>query len=179
MIERMNEWGDLAGEKPTKKNLKKANDLEADLVPLIEMADFVTGFKKNGRPEYEPTPQLRAMVVLMVGMGAGQKDVAKAIGISDTTLRKHYQAELDEGKARMDAHVFRALFKAIGKGDAQLIKLYLERMCADSGWKPDSPSNIAQLPPVVINIGYVKPGDPVPVIVEHEPLRPSLTKDEP
>lgn len=73
----------------------------------------------------------------MSGMGANEAAIGAVIGVSRNTLRKHYADELANGKAKMDAHVFKALYKGIEKGKTDLIKLYLERKVP--GWKPDAP----------------------------------------
>lgn len=91
----------------------------------------------GGRPEHKPNGQERALVTLMAGMGAREVDIASVIGIAQKTLRKHYEDELLNGRAKMDAHVFKALYKGIEKGKTDLIKLYLERKVP--GWKPDAP----------------------------------------
>lgn len=89
-----------------------------------------------GRPPHAPNDQERALVTLMAGMGANEAAIGAVIGVSRNTLRKHYEDELANGKAKMDAHVFKALYKGIEKGKTDLIKLYLERKC---GWKADAP----------------------------------------
>lgn len=90
-----------------------------------------------GRPPHAPNEQERALVVLMSGMGANEAAIGAVIGVSRNTLRKHYSDELANGKAKMDAHVFKALYRGIEKGKTDLIKLYLERKVP--GWKPDAP----------------------------------------
>jgi hypothetical protein len=88
----------------------------------------------GGRPEHLPTDQTRALVTLMAGMGANETDISHVIGISRNTLRKHYGPELASGPAKMDYHVYGAMYKAISRGKTDMIKLYLERR---KGWKEE------------------------------------------
>lgn len=101
--------------------------------PLTELADF-KAYGGQGRPQHAPTDQTRALVTLMGGMGANETDISLVIGISRNTLRKHYEEELNAAPARMDYHVYSAMYKAISKGKTDMIKLYLERR---KGWKDD------------------------------------------
>jgi hypothetical protein len=57
----------------------------------------------NGRPPHRPTPQLRQIVERMVTiLGASHAQCAAVIGLSPTTLAKHYQPELR--KAQLAVH---------------------------------------------------------------------------
>lgn len=110
-------------------------DLPPDFKPLTELASFSERTPgMGGRPEHRPTDQTRALVTLMGGMGANETDISNVIGISRNTLRKHYETELEAAPARMDYHVYSAMYKAIAKGKTDMIKLYLERR---KGWKAD------------------------------------------
>lgn len=48
-----------------------------------------------GRPPHEPTEETREIVVAMVARGDGHAEIAEAIGVSEPTLLKHYEEELD------------------------------------------------------------------------------------
>lgn len=50
--------------------------------------------KAGGRPEYKPTDEQRARVRELVDGRLPQKTIAKMLGISPVTLRKHFAAEL-------------------------------------------------------------------------------------
>jgi AraC-like DNA-binding protein len=50
--------------------------------------------RTGGRPEYKPTEEQRAEVRRMVGDNTQRKVIAKAVGVSVNTLRKHFAAEL-------------------------------------------------------------------------------------
>lgn len=107
--------------------------MSEEFKPLTERADFAS-YGHNGRPQHAPTDQTKALVTLMAGMGANETDISHVIGISRNTLRKHYGPELDSGPAKMDYHVYGAMYKAISRGKTDMIKLYLERR---KGWKED------------------------------------------
>lgn len=109
--------------------------LPPDFKPLTELASFSERTPgMGGRPTHTPTDQTKALVTLMVGMGANETDISLVIGISRNTLRKHYEDELAAGAAKMDYHVYSAMYKAIAKGKTDMIKLYLERR---KGWKDE------------------------------------------
>lgn len=52
--------------------------------------------RAGGRPEYKPTDEQRSQVRELVGKDTPRSEIAKAIGVSPTTLRKHFAAELGE-----------------------------------------------------------------------------------
>lgn len=101
----------------------------SELTPLFERTPGM-----GGRPTHVPSDQTKALVTLMAGMGANETDISHVIGISRNTLRKHYEAELASGPAKMDYHVYGAMYKAISRGKTDMIKLYLERR---KGWKEE------------------------------------------
>ncbi|MEN9934692.1 MAG: hypothetical protein RLZZ387_1271 [Chloroflexota bacterium] len=47
-----------------------------------------------GRPPHEPTDESRALVVRLVGEGRPVDAIAEAVGVSEPTLRAHYDHEL-------------------------------------------------------------------------------------
>ena len=81
--------------------------------------------RKPGRPEFKPTPALRAQVAVAAGGGARHCDIAVALGISVPTLRKHFEAELSVVAAARRLEVLRALFRAAKKGNVAAAKAYL------------------------------------------------------
>ena len=64
------------------------------------------------RPTFTPTPEHRALVKSMAGMGIRHEDIAQRVGIrSPKTLRKHFREELDFGSVDANYTVGRTLFK--------------------------------------------------------------------
>lgn len=78
--------------------------------------------RKPGRPTFEPTKHQRAEVQALVAFGITEIDIAKYIGISVPTLRKHFVKELELGAVQANAAVAKRLFeKATKDGDTTCI----------------------------------------------------------
>ena len=56
--------------------------------------DHQRPLRKRGRPPHEPTPDLRARVAHLTSEGSTVAVIAKQVGISEPTLRAHYEREL-------------------------------------------------------------------------------------
>lgn len=83
-----------------------------------------------GAKDHVPTEQSRKQVEMLIGYGLKHDAIAAVIGVSDETLRKHYRAELDHGKAKVIAQVANSLVKKAlsDRPDAiNAAKFYLER----------------------------------------------------
>jgi hypothetical protein len=102
----------------------------------------------RGRPAFNPTPAMRRTVERMVACGDSQNTIARAIGIEDDTLRKHFDEELKNGYAKKRREVLNWMYEGARKGNATLIKR-LEEMtrlagaAADfdrAGDKPETPA---------------------------------------
>jgi AcrR family transcriptional regulator len=77
----------------------------------------MTEKNKGGRPPHEPTEATRKQVESMAGFGITAADIAKTLGISETTLRKHYRDEIDLGTIKANSAVAQSLYKkALGDG---------------------------------------------------------------
>jgi hypothetical protein len=75
--------------------------------------------RSRGRPEWKPTPEQRKTIESMAGVGVPHADIAKVIGKSEKTLRKHCAKELDLGQIKANANVSQSLYaKAVGDGPA-------------------------------------------------------------
>lgn len=61
-----------------------------------------TPSRSGGRPEYKPTDDQRALVRRLRAEGQPIGDVAKAVGVSRNTLKKHFAAELDSKPAPVE-----------------------------------------------------------------------------
>src|SRR3982751_7044525 len=83
------------------------------------------------RKAHAPTPESRKQVETMSGLLLPHDDIASILGISDETLRKHYRAELDRGRAKGNLTITERLHKKAKDGNiAALIFLAKVRM----GW---------------------------------------------
>lgn len=75
----------------------------------------------DGHPPHVPTDKDRGIVESMVAVGIAQLDIARIIGISDTTLRKYYSEQIETGAVKANAQVGRTWFqRATGGGDWKL-----------------------------------------------------------
>jgi hypothetical protein len=71
----------------------------------------------TGRPPHEPTPALRRLVEHHAATGTLHRQIAKLLGLSLNTLKKHYREELDLGLARANAVVSGTLFTEAKRGN--------------------------------------------------------------
>ena len=90
---------------------------------MTRRKDFIP--QKNGRPTHVPTEQNKRIVVIAKATRINMEDIAAMIGISTETLNKHYAHELAVGKSMCDLKCADALMRGIVKGDAALIKYYM------------------------------------------------------
>lgn len=67
---------------------------------------------KMGRPEFAATVDERAFVEVLVMQGMPVADIARAIGASEPTLRKHFAEELRVGRSKRLAEVLFAQYRA-------------------------------------------------------------------
>ncbi|HUC70398.1 MAG TPA: hypothetical protein VMS01_04320 [Stellaceae bacterium] len=73
--------------------------------------------KVTGRPPFKPTAKLRRAVEEMRACGEAQETIARAIGCSDETLRKHFANELATGHAVRRREVIGLLFQSARGGN--------------------------------------------------------------
>lgn len=79
------------------------------------------------RPAHKPTAALRRKVAAAAGGGMRQEDIAKALGITVPTLRKHYADELSAGAAKERMAVLEKVLAAAKKGSTSAARLYLQQ----------------------------------------------------
>lgn len=84
---------------------------------------------------HRPTDESRERVKMMSAVGVRQEDLANVMGISPTTLAKHYRSELDTGYVVANAKVAETLFrKATGNGPQSVTAAIFWLKCR-AGWK--------------------------------------------
>ena len=73
---------------------------------------------RAGKPGFKPTAQQRTQVELLVGFGIPEVEIVRLVlnpysrkPIDHKTLRKHFMAELESGRARAKAKVIGGLYK--------------------------------------------------------------------
>jgi hypothetical protein len=84
-----------------------------------------------GAPEFEPSQEQRKMVTVLVGMSVPIKTIAKnvgPVGISETTLRKHFAEELEHGKDQFVASLKANIVKAAQGGSVRAMTYLLDRI---------------------------------------------------
>ncbi len=89
-----------------------------------------------GRPEFEATDALRETVKRLVAYGVPQFDIAKIIGCSPPTLRKHFWQEIETSGVTANARVAGALFRTAtqGKGREAVTAQMFWLKCR-AGWR--------------------------------------------
>ncbi|MEO0496825.1 MAG: hypothetical protein AAF141_05565 [Pseudomonadota bacterium] len=92
----------------------------------------------RGRPKYEATDKDRDLVKGMVMIGVPQDHIAKALGISPTTLTKHFRQEIDGGMSVRIAEVANNLFNIATGDGAQAVTAAIFIMKTQAGWKETS-----------------------------------------
>lgn len=72
-----------------------------------------------GRPEHKPTPETRQLVEALSGFGVPYKQIGALIddGIDRETLAKHYEKEIQSGKAKAASKIGQTLFQKAMAGD--------------------------------------------------------------
>ena len=87
------------------------------------------------RRAHEPTEKDRKQVTVMAGIGLTHGQISKVLGISDETLRKYYDHELETAEALMNAQVAQNLFSiATSKGSGS-VAAAIFWMKTRAGWR--------------------------------------------
>lgn len=66
-----------------------------------------------------PTPYTRRQAEMLVAYGLRQPEIAAVIGVSEDTLKKHYEHELEYGKAKATAIAAHRLFDIATRGEGR------------------------------------------------------------
>lgn len=80
-----------------------------------------------GNPAHKPTPELRKIAETHAAVGTPQWAIAIEMGISEDTLKRHYDKDLKIGLIRMNARVGSSVAKKALDGDADMQKFWLAR----------------------------------------------------
>lgn len=91
--------------------------------------------RKPGRPAYEPSDKERLQVKTLAGMGVRDYEIAKVIGLSEPTMRKHFAHELEVGHIEANAKVAQSLFKAATNPDKPNVVAAIFWLKARAGWR--------------------------------------------
>lgn len=71
------------------------------------------------KPPHSPTKNSRAKVSSMAAVGIPQDDIARVVGITGNTLRKHYREELDTAMTTANTAVAGQLYQSAMNGNVQ------------------------------------------------------------
>ena len=89
---------------------------------------------------YEPTDEDRNAVYTMASFGIPHDEIAKVLGISGTTIRRHFPAELLSASTRANAAVAKSLFvNATEKNNVTAQIFWLK---ARAGWRDKDPEGV-------------------------------------
>lgn len=95
---------------------------------------------------HEPTDTNRSDVERLAGLGLPQRMIAAFIGIADKTLSKHYEVEINKGKAVAGSKVAQVLFEQCMAGNTTALIFWAK---TQMGWKEttvqETVSNYADL----------------------------------
>jgi len=88
---------------------------------------------KVGKKPYQPTDKDRATVKALIGYGSTQDETAAVLGISDVTLRKYFEREIQLAVIESNAAVAQSLFKMATRGNNVAAAIFWLKVRA--GWK--------------------------------------------
>jgi AcrR family transcriptional regulator len=77
------------------------------------------------RPPHKPTPTTRRRVAIAAGAGWAHSAIALSLGVSRTTLLKHYRDELRGGAARRRMLIAEALYRSAMRGNVAAMRAFL------------------------------------------------------
>ena len=87
---------------------------------------------RNGGVKFTPTPDQQHAVACMVSVGTPHDVIARAIGISEPTLYRHFEHELKNGKAEIHAAIGKSITAMALAGDKTMMIFYAK---AQMGWR--------------------------------------------
>lgn len=88
--------------------------------------------EKGRTKEFEPTPEQRAMVMKLTGIGCTMEDIQQVVPwgrpddqpISLVTMRKHFKAELKRGRPIADSRLRGKMFDSAMKGNTAVLLFF-------------------------------------------------------
>ena len=110
---------------------------------------------------HRPTEDFRKQVQEASGLGLPQDQICALVGISDVTLRKHYESELGMGKAKASAAVAKTLFNKATVGQDTTAMIWWTK--AQMAWGETNTTKLANpdgTPIEGIMVSFVKANEP-------------------
>jgi hypothetical protein len=135
---------------------------------------------KRGK-RHKPTDTSRNEVRAYATVGTPHHDIALLIGVATETLLKYYRAELDEGKARGNAHVAKTLYTLATQGLGQQgpnLGAMIFWLKSQAGWREttivqnqllDKDGNPVDQPKLGISFTDGGPGLPLKALTHDDP----------
>jgi hypothetical protein len=84
---------------------------------------------------YKPDEKSSKQITLMAGIGLTHDQIAKVMGISDETLRRHYKKELATAKTMLNTQVANNLFRIATSSEKGAVAAAIFWMKTRAGWK--------------------------------------------
>jgi hypothetical protein len=81
----------------------------------------------GGRPPFQPTPEQRRQVELLVAHGNAEWIIARIVGCDRKTLRRHFRDELRDGREMLIARMGLCIVRAGLAGDWRAAAYWLAR----------------------------------------------------
>jgi AcrR family transcriptional regulator len=97
-------------------------EVEDFSLPRVEAPAKPRRSGAGGRKSYRPTERDREKVAVLVAAGMTIEEIARAMSLSEPTLRKHFRAELETGALRKRGELLMALNKAALKGNVAALR---------------------------------------------------------
>jgi predicted transcriptional regulator len=89
------------------------------------------------RPTFQATKQLSEKVKTMTSVGVRQEDIARVLGVTPKTLRKHFREQLDLGAIEANADVANTCYRMATSGtNTSATIFWLKVRC---GWRENAP----------------------------------------
>lgn len=88
--------------------------------------------KVNGRPSWKPSDQQRANVRMLASEGIPQETIARVVGVSKSTLKRHCPEELHLGTLTANARLVAVAFDMAISGEHPEMTRFLLR--CKMGW---------------------------------------------
>lgn len=89
------------------------------------------GWGKRGRPQHIPTGENRQKVRMLLAFDWSSSRIARALRITEPTLRKHYFRELrhqDEARDALEAELIATTIREAAAGNASMMKQAMKLM---------------------------------------------------
>ena len=109
--------------------------------------------------EHIVNDQTRKLVESSSGLGLPHEQIAILVGIDDKTLRKHYRAELDMGKAKANGQIAKTLFSKAIAGDTSSLIWWTKAQMRWSETVKNELTGADGEPLQGIQVSFVKPNE--------------------